>query len=79
MPQSLNNIPFSFRITPKLRENSGMIGFRLNMFYSLHTMCVENSEMLNRNKQDVNSYVNSNDLSRYLAHLRFENDSFFAE
>ena len=29
--------------------------------------------MLNRNKKDINSYVNSNDLERYLAHLRFDN------
>ena len=28
--------------------------------------------MLNRNKKDINSYVNSNDLERYLSHLRFD-------
>lgn len=33
--------------------------------------------MLNRNKKDINSYVNSNDLERYLGHLRFENPFIF--
>ena len=28
--------------------------------------------MLNRNKNSINSYVNSNDLERYLSHLRFD-------
>jgi hypothetical protein len=37
-------------------------------------MCSKYFEnMLNRNKQDINSYVNSNDLERYLSHLRFDN------
>ena len=35
--------------------------------------------MLNRNKQDVNSYVNSNDLERYLSHLRFDHSFLFRE
>lgn len=34
---------------------------------------------LNRNKQDVNSYVNSNDLSRYLAFLQFDNPFVFRQ
>lgn len=28
--------------------------------------------MLNRDKKDINSYVNSNDLERYLGHLQFD-------
>ena len=35
--------------------------------------------MLNRNKKDVNSYVNSNDLERYLAHLRFQHNFIFRQ
>jgi hypothetical protein len=33
--------------------------------------------MLNRNKKDINSYVNGNDLERYLSHLRFNNPFIF--
>lgn len=33
--------------------------------------------MLNRNKKDINSYVNSNDLEKYLGYLRFDNPFIF--
>lgn len=33
--------------------------------------------MLNRNKKDINSYVNGNDLEKYLSHLRFDNPFIF--
>jgi hypothetical protein len=61
---------FLSTITPKLLENSGTMGFRENIISKNSTHCVK--KMLNRNKQDINSYVNSVDLERYLGYLRFD-------